>query len=448
MRKTLFALFLGLTIWNSHAQTIVDRNPKIEKLVAEVSSDSLKKYIYDLAAFNSRHTLSIDDKNGMPAAQRYVLSKFNYFATASNGRMTAEIADFITPADGRRITADAKVANVIATLKGTDPADDRIFIVSGHLDSRNKDVMDAEGGAPGANDDGSGVAAVIELARVMAKMEFSATVLFVAFTGEEQGLKGATYLADKAKTEGWNIAGVLNNDIVGNSNSSETNISDNTKVRIFSETIPLSETEQQAGLRRSINADNDSKSRQLARYIKEVGERYVDQMEVKLIYRSDRFLRGGDQTPFLRNGFTAIRMSEMNENFYHQHENVRLENGIQYGDLPEFMDFEYLRKVSAVNLAAAASLANSAGVPEEVKIDVRGLSNKSILLWNAPVIGKVKGYYVLMRETSESMWEKKFFTTGTTLTLPYSKDNYFFAVQSVSETGEESLAIIPVPLSR
>ncbi|WP_026969940.1 M20/M25/M40 family metallo-hydrolase [Algoriphagus terrigena] len=448
MRKTLFALFLVLTIWNSHAQTIVDRNPKIEKLVAEVSADSLKKYIYDLAAFNSRHTLSVDDKSGMPAAQRYVLDKFNSFATASNGRMTAEIADFVTPADGRRITADAKVANVIATLKGTDPADDRIFIVSGHLDSRNKDVMDAEGGAPGANDDGSGVAAVIELARVMAKMEFSATVLFVAFTGEEQGLKGATYLADKAKTEGWNIAGVLNNDIVGNSNSSETNISDNTKVRIFSETISLSETEQQAGLRRSISADNDSKSRQLARYIKEVGERYVDQMEVKLIYRSDRFLRGGDQTPFLRNGFTAIRMSEMNENFYHQHENVRMENGIQYGDLPEFMDFEYLRKVSAVNLAAAASLANSAGVPEEVKIDVRGLSNKSILLWNAPALGKVKGYYVLMRETSESMWEKKFFTTETTLTLPYSKDNYFFAVQSVSETGEESLAVIPVPLSR
>ena len=384
----------------------------------------------------------------MPAAQRYVLSKFNAFATASGGRMIAEIADFITPADGRRITADAKIANVIATLKGTDPADDRIFIVSGHLDSRNKDVMDAAGGAPGANDDGSGVAAVIELARVMAKMELSATVLFVAFTGEEQGLKGATYLADKAKAEGWNIVGVLNNDIVGNSNSSETNISDNTKVRVFSETIPLSETEQQAGLRRSINADNDSKSRQLARYIKEVGERYVDQMEVKLIYRSDRFRRGGDQTPFLRNGFTAIRISEMNENFFHQHENVRLEDGIQYGDLPEFMDFEYLRKVSAVNLATVASLANSAGAPEEVKIDVRGLSNKSILLWKAPSIGKVKGYYVLMRETSEAMWERKFFTTGTTLTLPYSKDNYFFAVQSVTESGEESLAVIPVPLSR
>jgi hypothetical protein len=448
MRKILFTLFLGLTLQSSYSQTLVNRNPDVEKLVSEVSSDSLKNYIHELAAFNSRHTLSTDEENGMPAAQRYVLSKFDSFAKASGGRMTAEIEKFVTPADGRRITADSEVANVIARLKGTNPEDDRIFIISGHLDSRNKDVMDAEGGAPGANDDGSGVAAVMELARVMAKMEFSATVWFVAFTGEEQGLKGATYLAEKAKSEGWNIAGVLNNDIVGNSNSSETLISDNTKVRIFSETIPLAETEEEATIRRSVGADNDSKSRQLARYIKEVGERYVDQMEVKLIYRSDRFLRGGDQTPFLRNGFTAIRVSEMNENFYHQHENVRVENGIQYGDLPEFMDFEYLRKVSAVNLAAAASLANSAGAPEEVRISVQGLSNKSTLLWKAPAIGKVRGYYVLMRETSSPMWEKKFFTTETSLTLPYSKDNYFFAVQSVTEAGAESLAVFPVPVSR
>ncbi|SEF62992.1 M20/M25/M40 family metallo-hydrolase [Algoriphagus boritolerans] len=448
MYKILFTLFIGLITSGLSAQNAVIRNPEIEQLVKEVSADSLKKYIYDLTRFSTRHTLSRDEKNGMPAAQRYVLSKFNSFAKASNGRMSAEIEQFTIPSDGRRITADAPGANVIATLKGTNPADDRIFIISGHLDSRNKDVMDAEGGAPGANDDGSGVAAVIELARVMAKMEFSATILFVAFTGEEQGLKGATYLAEKAVAEGWNIAGVLNNDIIGNSNSSDTHINDNTKMRVFSETIPLAEDERQASIRRYTNADNDSKSRQLARYIKEVGERYVDQMEVKLIYRSDRFLRGGDQTPFLRNGFTAVRMSEMNENFYHQHENVRIENGIQYGDLPEFMDFEYLRKVSAVNLAAAASLANSADMPQEVQIDVRGLSNKSILLWKAPAIGTPKGYYVLMRETSSPVWEKKFFTTETTLTLPYSKDNYFFAVQSVTESGAESLAVFPSPLTR
>lgn len=448
MYKKLLTLLLAIASLPLFSQTITHRNPELEKLVLEVSSDSLENYVRTLASFTSRHTLNTDAKNGMPAAQNYVLKKFNEFAKQSGGRMTAEIENFTIPADARRILKDSPAANVIATLKGTNPNDDRIFVISGHMDSRNKDVMDADGIAPGANDDGSGTAAVIETARILAKKQFSATILFVAFTGEELGLKGATYLADKAKEMGWNIAGVLNNDIVGNSNSSETLISDNLKMRVFSETIPTFETDQMARARAYTNAENDSRSRQLARYIKEVGERYVDQFEVKLIYRSDRFLRGGDQTAFARNGFTAVRMSEMNENFYHQHENVRVENGIQYGDLPEFMDFEYLRKVSAVNLASLASLANSAGVPEEVQIDVRGLTNKSILLWKAPKIGKVKGYYVLMRETSSAMWERKFFTTETTLTLPYSKDNYFFAVQSVAENGEESLAVFPSPLSR
>jgi len=448
MYKKLLILLLTVGSSPLFAQTITHRASAISELVSEVSSDSLENYVRTLAAFTSRHTLNTDEKNGMPAAQNYVLRKFNEFATQSNGRMTAEIENFIIPADARRILKDSPAANVIATLKGTNPADDRIFVISGHMDSRNKDIMDADGIAPGANDDGSGTAAVMEIARILAKKEFSATILFVAFTGEEEGLKGATYLADKAKEMGWNISGVLNNDIVGNSSSSETLISDNLKMRVFSETIPAFETEQMSRIRRYTNAENDSRSRQLARYIKEVGERYVDQFEVKLIYRSDRFLRGGDQTAFARNGFTAVRMSEMNENFYHQHENVRVENGIQYGDLPEFMDFEYLRKVTAVNLASLYSLANSAGVPEEVQIDVRGLSNKSILLWKAPKIGKVKGYYVLMRETSSAMWERKFFTTETTLTIPYSKDNYFFAVQSVAEAGEESLAVFPSPLSR
>jgi hypothetical protein len=448
MYKKLLTLLLAVASLPLFSQTITHRNPELEKLVLEVSSDSLENYVRTLAAFTSRHTLNTDAKNGMPAAQNYVLKKFNEFAKQSGGRMTAEIENFTIPADARRIIKDSPAANVIATLKGTNPNDDRIFVISGHMDSRNKDVMDTDGIAPGANDDGSGTAAVIEIARILAKKEFSATILFVAFTGEEEGLKGATYLADKAKEMGWNIAGVLNNDIVGNSNSSETLISDNLKMRVFSETIPAFETEQMSRIRAYTNAENDSRSRQLARYIKEVGERYVDQFEVKLIYRADRYLRGGDQTAFARNGFTAVRMSEMNENFYHQHENVRVENGIQYGDLPEFMDFEYLRKVSAVNLASLSSLANSAGVPEEVQLDVRGLTNKSILLWKAPKIGKVKGYYILMRETSSGMWERKFFTTETTLTLPYSKDNYFFAVQSVAENGEESLAVFPSPLSR
>ena len=448
MRHILFLLTALTFSFPVFGQQMVIRNPEISQLVKQVNADSLQKYTEVLASFKSRHTLNQDAKDGMIAAQNYVKAKFMEFGMLSKGRMTASIEEFIVPGDGRRIVTDAKVGNVIAKLPGTNPNDPRVIIVSGHLDSRNKDVMDATGASPGANDDGSGVALVMELARILAKSEFSATLFFVAFTGEEQGLKGATYLADKAKAESWRIEAVLNNDIVGNSNSSETNISNNTVMRVFSETIPLAEDERGANIRRSINSDNDSPSRQLARYIKEVGERYVDQMEVKLIYRNDRFLRGGDQTPFMKNGFTAVRMSEMNENFLHQHENVRIENGVQYGDLPEFMDFEYLRKVAAVNLASAASLAHAPGMPQEVRIDVRGLSNSTSLIWKAPIHGKAKGYYVLMRETSSSMWEKKFYTEETSLKLPYSKDNYFFAVQAVSEQGLESLPVIPSPLTR
>ena len=448
MRHILFLLTALSFTFPVFGQQMVIRNPQISQLVKQVNADSLKKYTEVLASFKSRHTLNQDAKDGMIAAQNYVKAKFSEFSSKSNGRLTSMIDDFVVPSDGRRIVADAKVANVVAMLHGTNKEDPRMILVSGHLDSRNKDVMDATGASPGANDDGSGVALVLELARILSQTEFPATLVFVAFTGEEQGLKGATYLADKAKEMSWKIEAVLNNDIVGNSNSSETNISNNTVMRVFSETIPLAEDERGANIRRSINSDNDSPSRQLARYIKEVGERYVDQMEVKLIYRNDRFLRGGDQTPFMKNGFTAVRMSEMNENFLHQHENVRVENGVQYGDLPEFMDFEYLRKVAAVNLASAASLAHAPGMPQEVRIDVRGLSNSTSLIWKVPTHGKAKGYYVLMRETSSSMWEKKFYTEETSLKLPYSKDNYFFAVQAVSEQGMESLPVIPSPLTR
>ncbi|MEN2282999.1 M28 family metallopeptidase [Algoriphagus sp. SE2] len=448
MNKYLLIIGLIFISYSSFSQILVNRDPKIAEMVSEISSDSLENYVRNLASFTTRHTLNTNTETGMPAAQEYVLAKFNSFSKNSSGRMTAQIEEFVIPADGRRITEDSPAANVIATLKGTDPNDKRIFIISGHMDSRNKNVMDAEGIAPGANDDGSGTAAVIELARVMASREFPATIKFVAFTGEEEGLKGATYLADKAKEEGWEIGAVLNNDIIGNSSSSGTLIKDNLKMRVFSETIPANETEEMARLRRYTGAENDSKSRQLARYVKELGERYVDQFEVKLIYRADRFLRGGDQTAFARNGYTAIRISEMNENFYHQHENVRVEDGIQYGDLPEFMDFEYLRKVTAVNVAALSTLSQAPSQPEEVQINVRGLSNSSTLLWKEPATGKAIGYYVLMRETSSPMWEKKFYTTDMTLTLPYSKDNYFFAVQAVGENGAESLPVFPVPLSR
>ena len=231
--------------------------------------------------------------------------------------------------------------------------------------------------------------------------------------------------------------------MIGSNNSSGTTIIDNTKLRVFSEGLPNYELDKEVKNIRSQGLENDSKSRQLARYIKEVGERYVDHIEVKLMYRSDRFLRGGDHLPFMANGFTAVRLTEMNENYNQQHQDLRIENGIEYGDLLKFMDFEYLRKNTALNLSVLASLAKAPSVPTDVLVDLKNLSNSAAFTWKAPKHGKVKGYNVLMRESSSAMWEKKFFTTKTEITLPYSKDNYLFAIQSVGEDGIESLAVVP-----
>ncbi len=250
-------------------------------------------------------------------------------------------------------------------------------------------------------------------------------------------------MADKKKKDSSYIEAVLNNDIMGSNNSSETNIINNTKIRVFSEGLPAYELDKTANNIRNLGLENDGKARQLARYVKETGERYVDNLELVLIYRNDRFLRGGDHTPYVQNGYAAVRITEMNENFFHQHQDVRVENGIQYGDLIEFIDFEYLRKNTAMNLSNLANLAKSAGMPQEVKIEVRRLTNYTLLNWKTPKYGKPRGYYILMRETNWPFWQKKIYTTQTNIQLPYSKDNYFFAVQSVSEDGNESLPVVP-----
>ncbi|HEV2831681.1 MAG TPA: M28 family metallopeptidase [Hanamia sp.] len=444
MKKLLLAVLLFSTK-NLFSQSIVNRDAEIAQMVSEVSPDSLQSYIYTLVAFGTRNTLStqVDSKRGIGAARNWVLKKFNEFAKNSKGRLTAKIDTTTIQPNGKRVDVPIVLGNVMATLKGTDPNDNRIFIISGHLDNMRTNVMDRTGDAPGANDDGSGTSAVLECARIMSKHSFPATIIFVAVSGEEQGLLGSTFMANKAKKENWNIEAVLNNDIMGSNNSNETNIINNTKVRVFSEGIPAYETEKNIKRIMSLGLENDIKSRQLARYVKEIGERYVDHLEVIMIYRSDRFLRGGDHLPYLQNGFTAVRITEMNENFTRQHQDVRVENGIHYGDLPEHVDYEYLRKNTAMNLANLANLAKAASVPEEVKILIKSLSNSTSLSWQSPKNGNVKGYYILMRETNSPIWQKKIFTTENKIVLPYSKDNYFFAVQSVNETGNESLPVVP-----
>lgn len=427
------------------AQVIIQKDPEIESMVNEVNADTLKSYIEKLVSFGTRHTLSttVDPKKGIGAAREWVTAMFRGFAAKSNGRMTAELDRWQLTPDNRRIDIAADMGNPMAILKGIDPADTRIFVITGHLDSRVSNVQNRTADAPGANDDGSGVAALMECARIMSRHRFPATIIFAALSGEEQGLFGGERLAQRSKDLNWNIAGVLNNDIMGSNNSNETNIIDNTKVRVFSEGIPAFETDKKAAGIRQMGLENDGEARQLARYVKEIGERYVANLEVILIYRNDRFLRGGDHTPFVQKGFPAVRITEMNENYNHQHQDLRTEKAVQYGDLPEFMDFEYLRKNTAANLSTLANLAKSPPPPIEVKVNVRGLSNSTLLEWKAPGAGKVKGYYVMMRPTHESQWQKKFFTTELSLRLPYSKDNYFFAVQSVSTEGNESLPVVP-----
>ena len=448
--RTSKILYLFVILFISHtnySQTTVG-DPEIKKMISEIKAENLEKTVVKLVSFGTRHTLSDTKSNtrGIGAAQRWVQSEFEKYASASEGRLTSKIDYFTIKADGKRIAVDSQLGNVMATLKGTDSSDNRVLIISGHLDSRVSDVMNTKSDAPGANDDGSGVAAMMELAQIMSKRSFPYTIIFVAVTGEEQGLYGARHLAELAKQENWNIVAMINNDMIGNSLSSGTSLRDNTKVRVFSEATPYLETEDEAKMRKLTNRDNDSPSRLLARYIKTVTDQYVAQLEINLVYRNDRFLRGGDHTPFSQNGFTAVRFCEMNENFDHQHQDLRTENGIKYGDLPEFMDFEYLRKIAASNLATLANLAWSPQQPTNVGIEVKDLTNYSTLVWKAPNGKKLHGYQVLIRETSDTNWQKSIFVTDTKATIPYSKDNFLFAVQAIDELGHASLPVFPVPI--
>jgi hypothetical protein len=439
--KTAFLLLLFASL-QAGAQQTITRNPAIAGMVARVNADSLEKDIHQLVSFGTRHTLSTltDKKQGIGAARNWVLQKFSSYIPGSGGRLSVLLDTVTLAPDGKRVDVPVNLGNVMATLKGTDPADKRVFIVSGHLDSRATDIMDRKINAPGANDDGSGVVALLEMVRIMHQTPFPATIIFVAVSGEEQGLLGADYLAGKAAQQGWEVAAMLNNDMIGQSTSNETNLRNNTQVRVFSEGLPLLADEKMLAQIRSEGMENDGRSRQLARYVKEVGERYVDGLSVMLVYRSDRFLRGGDHLPFLRRGFPAVRITDLYENYTHQHQDVRMEKGVQYGDLPQYMDFEYLRKNTCLNLAVLANLADAPSMPQAVKMEVKELTNSTRISWQKPAYGRVKGYYVLLRETSHSTWEKKFFTTAEEIALPYSKDNYFFAVQAIGENDTESLA--------
>lgn len=444
MKKLILILsFLPVLL---SAQETVQRDSEIADYVSKVNADSLKNHINTLVSFGTRHTMSstTDPKRGIGAARNWVMKKFKTYAKDSKGRMEVLIQNKTIQPDGKRIDRPTDLGNVIAILHGTNPDDKRVFMIGGHLDSRVTDVMNFKDDAPGANDDGSGVGAAIECARILSKSKFPATVVFVAFSGEEQGLLGSRMLAEKVQTENWQLEALLNNDMISNNRTSETDLVNTHQLRVFSEGLPQYELDKKASGIRSYGLENDGESRQLARYIKEIGERYVDNFQVKLIYRNDRFLRGGDHSPFVEKGFPAVRLTEFNENFNHQHQDLRTENGIKYGDLVEFMDFEYYKKNVEVNISVLANLAKSPSKPENVKIEVDKLTNFTTLSWEKPKSENgFTGYYVLMRETDASVWQKKFFTKDTSMKLPYSKDNYFFAIQAINSSGNESPIVIP-----
>lgn len=441
MKYSVFLLLISCSVFSQR----YSKDDEVKKYVSQVNEDSLKSYIGKLVSFETRHTLSsIDDpKKGIGAARNWVIRKFNDYAKNSDGRMEVYLQQEDIQPDGKRIDKIVNLGNAVAFLKGTDPNDKRIFLIGGHLDSRVTDVMNRTSKAPGANDDGSGVSAVIESARILSKSSFPASIIFVAFSGEEQSLLGSKQLAEKIKRENGQLEAVLNNDMIGNPKAGETGEINTRILRVFSEGLPYKDLDKKAMAIRNMGFENDSESRQLARYIKEITEQYVKGLEIKLIYRNDRFLRGGDHTSFVNNGFPSVRLTEYYENYDHQHQDIRIENNKQYGDLPEFIDFKYLKKNVAANVAVLASLAKSTSKPEKVEMDVKELTNSTTLHWEKPKFGIPTGYYVLARETHSPVWQKKIFTTELSMKIPLSKDNYIFAVQSVSSSGNLSVPVIP-----
>ncbi|MCU1285165.1 MAG: peptidase [Acidobacteriales bacterium] len=426
----------------------------IAAALKDVSAAQIQATIEKLVSFGNRSTLSAADAEavaagkGVGAAREWIKAEFERYSNACGGCLDVRVDDFIEQPN-RRIAKPTQLINVYAVLKGTDPESaKRIYVVSGHYDSRNSDNFNVTDPAPGANDDGSGTAVSLECARVLSKHKFPATIIFLTVPGEEQGLNGSKHFAQMAKTQGWNINAMLNNDIVGGNKSPEQ---DTSVVRVFSEGIPVTATEAEIKLIRSIGAENDSTSRQVARYVNEVGKKYAGNLGnfgPMMIFRPDRYLRGGDHSSFNEAGYAAVRFSEFREDYNRQHQTPRTENGVEFGDFAKFVDFDYVANVARLNAATLASLASAPAPPANVKLLTKQLENNSQLTWDAPVAGTPSGtsYEVLWRATTAPDWEhSRAVGNATRVTMEMSKDNVIFAVRAVDDKGHASLAVTPSP---
>jgi hypothetical protein len=424
-------------------------NQQIAEIVREIDARNIEKTIRKLVSFGTRNTLSEqnDPNRGVGAARDWLFAEFSKVAAQSGGRMTVEKQSFLQP-KAARVPEPTTLTNIVATLKGTQPeSESRTYVVSGHYDSMCTSPTDAKCDAPGANDDASGTAAVLEMARVMAKFKFDATIVFMTVAGEEQGLLGSTYFAEQAKQRHTDVEAMFTNDIIGSSLGGN-GVHDPATVRVFSEGVPSNESAEEATTRRGVGGENDSASRQLARFIKETGQHYVPGMRVMMVYRRDRYLRGGDHIPFLERGFAAVRFTEPNEDYRHQHQNVRTENGVQYGDLPEFDDFRYIANVARVNAASLAALALAPARPKNAAVVTARLTNDTDLKWDANKEADLAGYEIVWRDTTSPVWtNSRAVGKVTSFTMKgMSKDNFLFAVRAVDMQGNKSPVSFPHPV--
>ena len=445
----LCALCSALTAQSSSQADPQTADPQIKTALGEISPQRVQADIEKLVSFQNRSTLSAQDAasiaagHGIGAAREWIKSQFEQDSRDCGGCLEVKTDTFTQPVS-ERVTAPTVLTNVYAVLKGTSPEDaKRIVLVTGHYDSRNSSNENVTDPAPGANDDASGTAVSLECARVLSKLKFSGTIIFLTVAGEEQGLYGSKHFAELAKAQGWNIEAVLNNDIVGGDKSPGQ---DPKVMRVFSESVPENASAAQLRMIHYLGGEDDSPSRELARYVVETARTYQTEVSPLLEFRLDRYLRGGDHISFNEAGFPAVRITEYRENFTRQHQNVRTENGIEYGDLPKFVDFDYVANVARVNAATLASLAAAPGPPQNVKLAVKDLTNNSTLHWDAPADSRVVGYEILWRATAAPEWEHaQFVSNSTHATIPVSKDNVIFAVQSVDEAGHFSAPIVPAP---
>ncbi len=426
-------------------------DPKITQAIGTIRADAIRRDIEALVAFRNRSTLSSMTPNlppgtGATAAADWLFAQYAAIGKECGGCLEVK-RDTFTQQPKTRIPVPTTITNVYAVLKGADPAQaNRTVLVSGHYDSRNTTNENTTDPAPGANDDASGVAVSLACARALSKMHFPATIVFAAVAGEEQGLDGSRHLAQTLKSEGVALEAVLNNDIVGGNTTPGDTAQDKGAVRVFSEGIPATATPDDIKQIELLGYESDSPSRELARTVTSVGASYSAQLKPVLAMRRDRFLRGGDHSSFNAEGFAAVRFTEWREDFNHQHQNMRVENGVQYGDLLQFVDFDYVERVARLNAATLATLATAPPPPVEGKVVTTNLDNNSTLRWQ-PGPGAPAGtqYQIVWRELQAADWQYGTAVHDKTATLPVSKDNVIFGVRAVDSAGHASPAVVPYP---